>query len=404
MSSFTHGSPAPYQPVPVPVPSAAEPKGKGQLRRLSGLIRKESVQMLRDPSSFLIAGILPLLLLFIFGVGVTLDLRRIPIAVVVEWPSPEAYSFVASFRNSRYFDVRFARHRKAVERDLVSGRLKGIVVVAADFSDRLGRGETAPIQVIVDGSDPNTAGLVQNYVQGVWSNWLEQEAATRDSLVNRPNAVLPVAADTRTWFNPELDSQYALLPGAVAIVLTLIGTLLTSLVVAREWERGTMEAVLATPIKPGELLVGKIVPYFALGMSAMALSVAVTVFGFGVPFRGSLLALVAISSAYLAVMLALGLLISTLARNQFAASQGALIVGFLPAFELSGFIFEIDSMPAPIRVLASALPPRYFVSSLQTLFLAGDVPSVLVPNSLVLVAMAVVLFVALVRATPVRLE
>ncbi len=360
--------------------------------------------MLRDPSSFLIAGILPLLLLFIFGVGVTLDLRRIPIAVVVEWPSPEAYSFVASFRNSRYFDVRFARHRKAVERDLVSGRLKGIVVVAADFSDRLGRGETAPIQVLVDGSDPNTAGLVQTYAQGVWSNWLEQEAATRDSLVNRPNAVLPVAADTRTWFNPELDSQYALLPGAVAIVLTLIGTLLTSLVVAREWERGTMEAVLATPITPGELLVGKIVPYFALGMSAMALSVAVTVFGFGVPFRGSLLALVAISSAYLAVMLALGLLISTLARNQFAASQGALIVGFLPAFELSGFIFEIDSMPAPIRVLASALPPRYFVSSLQTLFLAGDVPSVLVPNSLVLVAMAVVLFVALVRATPVRLE
>jgi len=368
------------------------------------LIRKESLQTVRDPSSFMIAGVLPLLLLFIFGFGVTLDLRRVQIAVVVEWPSPEADSFLASFRNSRYFEVRFARNRKAVEHDLVSGRLKGIVVLAADFSDRLGRGETAPIQVLVDGSDPNTAGLVQTYVQGLWSNWLDQEAASRDTLVDRPKAAPLVSTEPRTWFNPEMNSQYALLPGAVAIVLTLIGTLLTSLVVAREWERGTMEALLATPITPGEFLAGKIVPYFALGMLAMALSVAVTVFGFGVPFRGSLLALLAISSAYLAVMLALGLLISTVAKNQFAASQGALIAGFLPAFELSGFIFEIDSMPAPIRLLASVLPARYFVSSMQTIFLAGDVTSVLVPNGLVLMAMAAVLFVALVRATPVRLE
>jgi ABC-2 type transport system permease protein len=165
-----------------------------------------------------------------------------------------------------------------------------------------------------------------------------------------------------------------------------------------------MEALLATPVTRGELLVGKVVPYFALGMFAMALSVAVTVFGFGVPFRGSILALVAVSSAYLLVMLGLGLLISTVSRNQFAASQAALISAFLPAFELSGFIFEIDSMPAPIRLLTRVLPARYFVSSLQTVFLAGDVPSVLVPNTLVLLAMATGLFIALVRATRVRLE
>ncbi len=258
--------------------------------------------------------------------------------------------------------------------------------------------------MIVDGSDPNTAGLVQNYVQGLWANWLEQESASRNNLMDRPRAAPLVAAEPRVWFNPQFDSQYALLPGAVAIVLTLIGTLLTSLVVAREWERGTMEALLATPITPAELLAGKILPYFALGMGAMALSVAVTVFGFKVPFRGSVPALLAISSAYLAVMLSLGLLISTKAKNQFAASQAALITGFLPAFELSGFIFELDSMPPPVRLLASILPPRYFVSSLQTLFLAGDVPSVLVPNGMVLLGMASVLFVALVRATPARLE
>jgi ABC-2 type transport system permease protein len=377
---------------------------RGRLRRLAGLVRKESLQIIRDPSSFLIAGVLPPLLLFIFGFGVSLDLKRVPIGVVVEWPSPEADSFLDSFRNSRFFVVHLARHRKEFEPDLISGRLKGIVVLAADFSERLGRGDTAPIQVIVDGSDPNTAGLVQNYVQGLWANWLEQESASRNDLMDRPGAKPLVVTERRVWFNPELDSQYALLPGAVAIVLTLIGTLLTSLVVAREWERGTMEALLATPITRGELLAGKVLPYFVLGMAAMALSVAVAVFALGVPFRGSIPALLAVSSAFMAVMLALGLLISTLTKNQFAASQAALIVGFLPAFDLSGFIFEIDSMPPPVRLLACALPPRYFVSSLQTLFLAGDVPSTLVPNCLVLLAMAAVLFVALERATSTRLE
>jgi ABC-2 type transport system permease protein len=359
---------------------------------------------LRDPSSFLIAGVLPLLLLFIFAFGVSLDLRRVPVGVVVERPTPETDSFLASFRNSRYFEVHVARHRKHFEQDLVSGRLRGVVVLAADFSERLGRGETAPVQVLVDGSDPNTAGLVEFYVQGLWANWLQQEAAARAALVDRPKAAPLVTAEPRYWFNPELNSHYALLPGAVAIVLTLIGTLLTSLVVAREWERGTMEALLATPVTPGELLLGKIIPYFALGLAAMALSVAVTVFLLGVPFRGSVLALVAVSSAYLLGMLGLGLLISTVTKNQFAASQAALISAFLPAFELSGFIFEIDSMPAPIRLLTRVLPARYFVSSLQTLFLAGDVPSVLVPNGLILAAMAAGLFALLWRATRVRLE
>jgi ABC-2 type transport system permease protein len=379
-------------------------ESSGRLRRVAGLIRKESLQIVRDPSSLIIAGVLPLLLLFIFAFGVSLDLRRVPVGVVIERPTPEADSLLASFRNSRYFEVRLARHRREVEDDLVSGRLKGVVVLAADFSERLGRGETAPIQVLVDGSDPNTAGLVQFYVQGLWANWLQQEATSSTNMANRPRAAPLIGAEPRYWFNANLDSHWALLPGAVAIVLTLIGTLLTSLVVAREWERGTMEALLATPITPGELLVGKTVPYFVLGLLAMALSVSVTVFVLGVPFRGSVGALTAVSSAYLAVMLGLGLLISTVTRNQFAASQAAIISAFLPAFELSGFIFEIDSMPAPVRLLTYLLPARYFVSSLQTLFLAGDVASVLVRNGLVLAGMAAALFVVLRRVTRVRLE
>jgi ABC-2 type transport system permease protein len=378
--------------------------GAGRLRRLAALVRKESLQIVRDPSSFIIAGVLPVLLLFVYGFGVSLDLKQVPIGIVIEQASPEADSFLSSFQNSRYFEVRVARHRAAVEDDLVSGRLKGVVVLASDFSERLGRGETAPIQVLVDGSDPNTAGLVQAYVQGLWGNWLEQESIARSGLVSRPNATPLVAAEPRVWFNPDLDSQFALLPGAVAIILTLIGTLLTSLVVAREWERGTMEALLTTPVTRWDLLAGKAIPYFLLGMIAMAVMVASTVFIFHVPFRGSIVALAAVSAAYLGVTMALGLLISTTTRNQFAASQAALIAGFLPAFLLSGYIFEIDSMPTPVRLLTYLLPPRYFVSCLQTLFLAGDVPSILVPNSLVLVAMAAVLFAALARQTRVRLE
>jgi ABC-2 type transport system permease protein len=211
-------------------------------------------------------------------------------------------------------------------------------------------------------------------------------------------------AQPRVWFNPEVNSRNFLIPGAVAIIMTLIGTLLTALVVAREWERGTMEALMATPIGVIEFLLGKLVPYFVLGMAAMGLSVAMAVLFFGVPFRGSVAALLLVSAAFLADMLPLGLLISTLTRNQFLASQLALISAFLPAFWLSGFIFEIDSMPLPIRLLTRILPARYFVSSLQALFLAGDVTSVLVPNTLALAAIAVVLLFALVRSTRLRLE
>jgi ABC-2 type transport system permease protein len=376
----------------------------GRLRRIFGLVRKEVLQIVRDPSSYLIAGVLPLLLLLIFGFGVSLDLRRVPVAVVVEQSSPEAESLLASFRNSRFFKVRLARHRAEVEEDLVSGRVKGVVVLAADFAERLGRGESAPVQIIVDGSDPNTAGLAQYYAQGVWANWLRQEAVAGGSLADRPKAAESVTAEPRYWFNQEIESRAFLLPGSLAIIMSLIGTLLTALVVAREWERGTMEALMAAPVDVADFLLGKIIPYFALGMAAMGLSTFMTAGLFAVPLRGSLGALFAVSAAFLAAMLPLGLLISTVTKNQFVASQAALISAFLPAFELSGFIFEIDGMPLPLRLLTRVLPARYLVSSLQTLFLVGNVTSVIVPDILALLSIALLLSVLLVRSTRMRLE
>ncbi len=375
-----------------------------RFRRVAGLVRKESTQIVRDPSSYLIAGVLPLILLFLFAFGLSLDLRRVPVGIVVERSTPEADSLVTSFRNSRFFSVQLARHRREFEEDLVSGRLRGVIVVSSDFSERLGRGDEAPVQVIVDGSDPNTAGLVQGYVQGVWANWLDQEAVSLVGLAVRPGAIPPVAVVPRYWFNPELNSRNVLIPGSIAIIMSLIGTLLTALVVAREWERGTMEALLATPIGVAELLVGKLFPYFVLGMAAMGLAASLAVFVLGVPFRGSVPALVGVSSLFLIAMLALGLLISTATRNQFSASQAALIAAFMPAFELSGFVFEIDSMPAPIRLITYALPARYFVPCLQTIFLAGDVPGVLVPNTIALAIIAGLLNLILARSTRMRLE
>ena len=380
-------------------PEARATGAASPVRRVLALVRKEMLQILRDPSAILIAGILPLLLLFLFGFGVSLDLKNVAVCVVVENPTPEATSFAASFVNSNFFAMREVRDRRSCEADLVAGRIKGLIALPAAFSARAARGETSPIEVLVDGSDPNTAGLVQNYVMGLWTTWLAQEQ------LERAGAPAPlVSAVPRFWYNPAHESAQFLLPGLVAVNMTLIGLLLTALVVAREWERGTMEALMSTPIGTLELLVGKLAPYFLLGMAAMGLSVAATVLVFGVPFRGSLWALAGISAAFLMCMLALGLLISTVARNQFVASQAALIAGFLPAIMLSGFLFEIASMPLPIRILTYAMPARYFVPSLQTLFLVGDVGAVLVPNGLAMVAIATLLLVAVSRVTRLRLD
>lgn len=374
----------------------------GSLRRMRGLVRKELAQVVRDPSSVLIAFVLPGILLFLFGYGVSLDANHVRIGVVLENTSPEAQSLAVAFKNSRYFDTRIGRDRREFEEDLVAGKLRGMVVVPASFTETLRSGNASTaIQVIADGSEPNTASFVQNYVQGVFGNWLIQQSFD----AGRPQAAVPlVATEPRVWFNPELQSRWFLLPGSIAIIMTIIGTLLTALVVAREWERGTMEALMATPIGIVELLVGKLTPYYLLGMGSMAVCVITSVTLFDLPFRGSVLALVVVSSVFLIGMLALGLLISTMSKNQFVASQIALVVGFLPAFLLSGFVFEITSMPFPIQNLTRIIPARYFVTCLQTIFLAGDIRSVLLPNTLALCAIAIVLMLLVAKKTNKRLD
>jgi ABC-2 type transport system permease protein len=367
-------------------------------RRFSALVRKETQQLVRDPSTILIAFVLPLILLFLFGYGVSLDASRTRIGLALESSTPAARELGASFRASPYFEVRLGRDRREFTADLVAGRIRGIVVVPADFgSERLRKASAPQVQVLVDASEANTASFVQNYARGVLANWQLATSA------QAKRSVPPVSIEQRFWFNPELTSRFFLVPGSIAIVMTLIGTLLTALVVAREWERGTMEAMMATPVTAVELLLGKLLPYFVLALGSMVMCTAIAVFLFGVPFRGSLLALFALSIAFLCPALGQGLLISAATKNQFVASQVALLTGFLPGFLLSGFLFEIDSMPLPIRLLTRIVPSRYFVPSLQTVFLAGDVWPQFWQDIAVMLTMGAVLFFLAAKSTQKRL-
>jgi len=342
-------------------------RGTGRWRRFGALLVKESIQIVRDPSSILIAFVLPLILLFLFGYGISLDSNLVRVGLVVETSDPPSQSLAASFQGSRYFQITPAQDRREVIPKLIAGDIRGIVVIPENFAAKVAHDpQSARIQVITDATNPNTAKFVENYARGVWQTWL----------MLRTPATPPQAAVTlepRYWFNPELTSRFFLVPGSITIIMALVGTLLTALVVAREWERGTMEAMMATPISIPELIFGKLLPYFGLGLGAMAMCTGIAVFLFGVPFRGSFLALVVISSAFLVPALGQGLLISSATKNQFVASQIALLSGFLPAVLLSGFIFEIKSMPELVQWITYIVPARYLVPSLQTVFLVGDI-------------------------------
>jgi len=351
--------------------------------RLRGLIRKEFLQVLRDPSSIAIAFLMPILLLLLFGYGISLDAEHVPVALVAEQPNADTESFAGAFRQSRYFaPVVMPGMREAVAA-LNSRRVDAIIHIKQDFSRRMRSTDGGVIQVIVNGIDANNARLVQGYVEGVWAKWLQAEA-----LANGEPLDIPVQVEERVWFNSELKSRNFIVPGLIAIIMTLIGALLTAMVMAREWERGTMEALIVTPVTISEVVVGKLIPYYILGMGGMALSVVMSAGLFGVPLKGSLWVLFLASSLFLLAALGMGLLISVVAKNQFVAGQAAIIATFLPAFILSGFLFDISSMPAPVQVITHAVAARYFIAILQTLFLAGNIWPIILPNAAALLLMA----------------
>lgn len=360
--------------------------------RLRGLLRKEVLQILRDPSSLLLAVVMPVVLLVLFGFGVSLNPRRVPIAVVAQASGSSARDLVARFEGTRYFDPRGTVSMPEAVRRLRRGEVDGVLHVRDDFEADLLGAPGAAVQLVLDGVDSNRASLLRGYAAATLARAPALRAA-RGEPVPRP----AVAVEARTWFNAANESRHFLVPGLVVLIMTLIGTLLTALVVAREWERGTMEAICATPLRPRELLLGKTLPYFALGLMGLGVSVLGAVWLFGVPLRGSPWVLAACSALFLLAALGLGLAFSAVMRVQFVAAQAAVVAGFLPAFFLSGLLFDLESTPAAIQWISRIVPARYFVEIAHTLFLAGDVPAVVLPAAGAL-ALAALVFLSVARA------
>jgi ABC-2 type transport system permease protein len=329
-----------------------------------------------------VAFVLPVIMLLIFGWGINLDSAALRVGLVLEDSGPEASSFADALLSSPTLKIRIGRNRAEMAESLVAGRIRGFVVVPLDFSDALKRpGQPEPILVVTDGAEPNTANFVENYVGAILEGWKLQRAAERGEI-----AAPVINLEARYWFNPSALSRNYLVPGSITLIMTVIGALLTSLVIAREWERGTMEALLASPVTRAELLLSKLLPYYVLGMVSLLICVLVAVFVLNVPFRGAPWVLWLIGSLFLGSALGLGLLLSTVTRNQFNAAMAALNAAFLPAVILSGFIYEIRSMPDPIRLFTYLIPARYFVTALQTLFQAGEIWPVLLRSMAFLTA------------------
>ena len=374
------------------------PRG-GPAMRLRGLVRKEFLQVVRDPSSIAIAFLMPVVLLVLFGYGVSLDARQVPIAIVVDAPDAETAALVSELQGTEYFAPVLVPDAHTAERELRKRRVQGIVHLRQDFARQLKTGRGAALQVIVNGVDANYARLVLGYLEGAWNLWQQRRAEAHGDPLR-----MPVPLQQRIWFNSNLRSRDYLVPGLIVVIMTLIGALLTAMVMAREWERGTAEAMMVTPVRMREILLSKLVTYFLLGTWGMLLSVAMAVWLFQVPLRGSFAVLFLTSSLFLLVALGMGLLISTVTKNQFVAGQVAIITTFLPAFILSGFIFDIASMPWIVRSITRLLAARYFVAILQTVFLAGNVWTVIWPNTLALLVMMLILFALIQRKSRKRLQ
>jgi ABC-2 type transport system permease protein len=365
--------------------------------RLAAIARKEVVQILRDARSLAIVIVMPAILVILFGYGVNLDLKGLPVYVYDQDGSQQSQDLLKHFQASEYFHlIRVVNNYPALSRALDDGHAKMGIVVPWDFSQRLRDGRPAQIQALVDASDDNTANVLMGYAQAVvqgYSSEIQLDWLRRQGIAIQPSAM---SVETRTWYNEDLESSAFIIPGVLALVMSVIGAFLTSLTIAREWERGTMEQLISTPVTAMEIMLGKLAPYFVLGMVDTVISAAIAIYWFHVPFRGSYVTLLAASAMFLVVVLSLGFFISVLAKGQFAASQIALLITFLPAFLLSGFLFAIEQMPVPLQWITRILPARYYVSVLKKIFLKGSPATLLYAD---LIPLAVFTFVLALLAT-----
>jgi ABC-2 type transport system permease protein len=368
------------------------------------MAKKEVVQILRDPRSLMIVIAMPAILVLLFGYGVNLDQKGLPVYVYDQDGSQQSQDLLKRFQASEYFRVvKAVNNQSELTRAIDDGDARMGLVIPWNFSERLREGGPVAVQALVDATDNNTANVLIGYAQGVVQgysaevqvNWLRTRGLAMQSA--------PVSVQTRTWYNEDLESSAFIIPGVLALVMSVIGAFLTSLTIAREWERGTMEQLISTPVSAMEIMLGKLAPYFVLGMADTVICAIIAIYWFHVPFRGSFLTLMASSALFLVAVLSLGFFISVVAKSQFAASQIALLITFLPAFLLSGFLFAIEQMPTVLQWLTRILPARYYVSVLKKIFLKGTPAALLYADLVPLAIFAIVFALLATRAFHKRL-
>jgi ABC-2 type transport system permease protein len=364
-----------------------------KLRRVKAIAKKEFLHVIRDPWSLGMGIVIPMILLVLFGYALTVDVDNVPLVVWDQSQTVESRELVSRFDGSRYFRVRgYAWNYRDMVEEIDQGRALAALVVPRRFAEDLSGGREATVQLIVDGSDATVGTLALSYADTVAFGY------TRDVVVeqierSRGQAIhLPLDVRSRVWYNADLESRNFIVPGLIAVIMMVISALLTSLTVSREWERGTMEQLISTPIKASELVVGKLIPYFAIGMFDVATAVAMGEFVFHVPFRGSLLLLFGTAAVFLIGALSMGMLFSITTRNQLLSSQLAMVTTFLPAWLLSGFVFAVNNMPPVVQGVTYAVPARYFIALLRGIYLKGAGLDVLGGQVLLLGAFSAVMF------------
>ncbi len=374
----------------------------GFWRRLFALTRKEARQLLRDRSNVAIGLVLPVLLIVLFGYGISLDVKDARVALVVDDHSPAVAELLSGLRGSRYITPVPEPSMQAAELALAERRADAILRVPSDFSREFAAGR-GRVQLVLHGADASTARTVQSYVAGALARGALRLSGAQDlptlAITAGMDGVGSVQVEPRMWFNAANTSTWYLVPGLMVLIMTLVGAFLTSMVVAREWERGTLEALFVTPARPTEILLAKLIPYFAVGMLGFAICLGGARWLFGVPLQGSFFILLLASVLYMFVALGVGLLISSVTKNQFVASQVALLTSFLPALMLSGFLFDLNNVPLLVRVVGQALPATHFLELIKTLMLAGNVWPIVIRKCAILAGYAVVLIGAARLAT-----
>lgn len=373
-------------------------------RRTWAVFRKELLHIRRDPRSLILIILLPIMLLLIYGNALTFDIKHIPLAVCNWDPGSSSRDLIRDFQGSPYFNLRYPVSGYKELDPLITDRSARLaLVLPEDFSATIKRGHTASLQAIVDGTEPNTANIVLGYTQAITFNYNQNLILSRLERLGLRGVEPPLQSDVRFWFNEELESIAFIVPGLIVVIMTLVGTLLTALTVVREVEGGSLESIMSTTLKRSELILGKLSPYFLICLLDLVIAMAMGQWAFHVPLRGNVLLLIGLSAIFLVVILSQGLLISVIAHNQTQAFQMAMLVTFLPALLLSGFVFSVRMMPWPLQIISSLVPGTYLVTVFKGIYLKGIGLGILWPEALILLIFAVAFLSMAVWKSPKKL-